>query len=136
MTILTLAVAALLPASPASAHLAGITAKTHHHHAPLQHGRCHTKACFDRVWQKEHPAPPISELEACIIRKESGGDPQAVSGIYSGIGQWEQSRWESDGGLRYAPSPTGATYAQQEKVLRGEGEAGMIDQQGQYDGCG
>lgn len=77
----------------------------------------------------------MSGLEACIIRNESGGDPYAVNGIYSGIGQWEQSRWESDGGKRYAETPTGASYAEQEKVLRGEGEAGMIDQQGQYDGC-
>lgn len=78
----------------------------------------------------------MSAHEACIIQKESGGDPNAVSGKYSGIGQWEQSRWESDGGLRYAPTPTQASYAEQEKVLRGEGDAGMSQQQGQYDGCG
>ena len=78
---------------------------------------------------------PMSALEACIIQHESGGNPQAVSGIYMGIGQWEESRWLSDGGGRYAPTPLGASYAEQERILRGEGEAGMIDQQGRWDGC-
>ena len=80
--------------------------------------------------------PVLTAHEACIIQKESGGDPQAVSGIYMGIGQWEESRWLSDGGGRFASTPLGATYAQQEIILRGEGEAGMSQQQGQYDGCG
>ncbi len=78
----------------------------------------------------------MSTLEACIIQHESGGDPRAVNGQYEGIGQWEPAAWASDGGLRYASSPLGASYSQQEAVLRGEGEAGMIQQQGQYDGCG
>jgi hypothetical protein len=83
----------------------------------------------------------MGALEACIIRKESGGDPNAVSGKYEGIGQWSsepppgENRWLSDGGGRYSSTPLGATYAQQERILREEGEAGMIDQQGQYDGC-
>ena len=59
-----------------------------------------------------------------------------MSGIYEGIGQWEPSAWQNDGGTRYASTPLGATYAQQEAVLRGEGEAGMRQQQGIYDGCG
>lgn len=78
----------------------------------------------------------MSVLEACIIQHESGGNPRAVNGIYTGIGQWEQSRWLSDGGGRYSSTPLGASYAEQESVLRGEGEAGMIQQQGIYDGCG
>lgn len=77
----------------------------------------------------------MSSLEACIIQKESGGDPHAVNGQYEGIGQWEPEAWKHDGGLQYAPTPGEASYAEQEAVLRGEGEAGMIDQQGQYDGC-
>lgn len=77
----------------------------------------------------------MSTLEACVIQHESGGDPRAVNGIYEGIGQWEPSRWLSDGGGRYSQTPLGATYAEQERILRGEGEAGMIDQQAQYDGC-
>lgn len=110
----------------------------HHARTLTKHRpRCRTLTCdrrVDRIWAIHHPA--ISAHEACIIQHESGGDPNAVSGIYSGIGQWEQSRWESDGGMRYAPTPTSATYAEQEKVLRGEGDAGMSEQQGQYDGCG
>ncbi len=82
----------------------------------------------------EGPETP-SALESCIIQHESGGNPQAVSGQYEGIGQWEESRWLSDGGGQYASTPLGASYAQQEAVLRDEGEAGMAQQQGQYDGC-
>ncbi len=77
----------------------------------------------------------MSSLEACIISHESGGDPNAVNGIYEGIGQWEPSRWISDGGGRYSSTPLGASYSQQEIILRGEGEAGMREQQAQYDGC-
>ena len=53
-----------------------------------------------------------------------------------GIGQWEESRWLEDGGGRYASTPLGATYAEQAIILAGEEEAGMSQQQGQYDGCG
>jgi hypothetical protein len=132
-------------AGPAAARPATI-ASTHHRPG------CHSLRCdhvADRAYQRHlkrkreareareaREVPPISAHAACIIRKESGGDPKQVTGIYSGIGQWEQSRWESDGGLRYAPTPTQATYAQQVKVLVGEGDAGMSQQQGQYDGCG
>lgn len=106
-------------------------------------GRCDRHA--DRLWNRHElrvrrrrearEAAAVTPLEVCIIQHESGGDPQAVSGQYSGIGQWEQGRWESDGGLRYASTPLGASYSQQERVLRGEGEAGMAEQQGIYDGC-
>lgn len=81
-------------------------------------------------------AVPASGYAACIIQAESGGNPQAVNGRYMGIGQWEQSRWLSDGGGRYAPTPLGATYSQQVAILNGEGAAGMHQQQGQYDHCG
>ena len=78
---------------------------------------------------------PSSGLTACIIQHESGGNPQAVSGQYQGIGQWSPEAWAQDGGTRYAPSPTGASYDQQLSVLNGEGTAGMQQQQAQYDGC-
>lgn len=80
-------------------------------------------------------AASMSALEACIIRNESGGDPNAVNGQYKGIGQWSPWSWSHYSHGKYGPSPLDATYAEQEKVLRGEGEAGMIEQQGQYDGC-
>lgn len=94
-------------------------------------------------WHRQHPPRPpavvlarsMSALEACIISHESGGNPQATNGQYAGIGQWSPAAWAQDGGTRYASSPLGASYAEQEAVLRGEGEAGMRQQQAQYDGC-
>ncbi len=77
----------------------------------------------------------MSSLEACIISHESGGDPNAVNGQYEGIGQWSPTSWRINGGTRYSSTPLGASYSQQEAVLRGEGEAGMIREQGVYDGC-
>lgn len=139
----------MFTATPAQGAVAA--SRQHAHHRFAHHHECWTKRCaangtrlYNAHRRKERERrearearerPPIGALEACIIREESGGDPNAVNGIYSGIGQWEESRWKSDGGLRYGETPTDATYAEQEKVLRGEGEAGMIDQQGQYDGC-
>lgn len=76
-----------------------------------------------------------SNLETCVIQHESGGNPNAVSGQYRGIGQWSPYAWAQDGGTQYASSPTGASYAQQKAVLDGEGDKGMRQQQGQYDGC-
>lgn len=86
---------------------------------------------------RRHPpiAQPASALAACIIWHESGGNPQAVNGQYEGIGQWSPAAWALDGGLRFASTPLGASYSQQVMVLNGEGTAGMIRQQGVYDGC-
>lgn len=80
----------------------------------------------------------MSSLEECVIRNESKGNSQAVnsSSGAAGIGQWIQSTWEADGGTRYASTPLGATREQQLAVLASEGQAGMEQQQGQYDGCG
>ncbi len=80
-------------------------------------------------------ATPASALASCIIQHESGGNPQAVNGQYSGIGQWSPYAWSEDGGRRYASTPLGASYNEQVTVLMGEGAAGMQQQQGQYDGC-
>lgn len=80
-------------------------------------------------------AAPSGGLAACIISHESGGNPEAVNGQYGGIGQWSPTAWQQDGGTRYASSPTGASYAEQVAVLDGEGAAGMVQQQGQWDGC-
>lgn len=74
-------------------------------------------------------------LAGCIIQHESGGNPQATNGQYQGLGQWSPSAWSADGGTRYAPTPSGASAAQQQAVLSSEGAAGMEQQQGQYDGC-
>ncbi len=77
----------------------------------------------------------MGPLEACIISHESSGDPNAVNGQYEGIGQWSPESWASNGGHRYSSTPLGASYSEQEIILRGEGEAGMRREQAQYDGC-
>lgn len=56
-------------------------------------------------------------LAACIVHHESGGDPGAANGQYSGIAQWSPEAWGRMGGTRFASSPTGATYQQQLQVL-------------------
>jgi hypothetical protein len=58
-----------------------------------------------------------SGLAACIVRSESGGNPRAVNGQYSGIAQWSPEAWARMGGTRYASSPTGASYQEQLTVL-------------------
>ncbi len=77
----------------------------------------------------------MGSLEACIIQHESGGNPQAVSGQYTGLAQWEPAAWQEDGGTRFASTPLGATYAQQEQVLREALAAGKSSQWTPYDGC-
>lgn len=112
-----------------------------HHRPGCESARCdhHADRLYNahkRKHREAREANSMSALEQCVITNESKGNPQAVSGVYMGIGQWEDSRWLSDGGGRYGATPLDASYAQQERILRGEGEAGMIEQQGQYDGCG
>lgn len=80
-------------------------------------------------WTVAVPAPPsrppagvmsassTSGLAQCIIRVESHGNTQAVNGQYSGIAQWSPTIWARDGGLRFASSPTGASYEEQVYVL-------------------
>lgn len=93
-------------------------------------------------YRRRHPpvavvaSPGLSSHAQCIIAHESGGSPNAVNGQYEGIGQWSPTAWAEDGGLRYASTPLGASLAEQERVLMGEGDARMSQQQGQYDGCG
>jgi hypothetical protein len=58
-----------------------------------------------------------SSLAQCIIRVESGGNTQARNGQYTGIAQWSPTIWARDGGLRYASSPTGASFEEQVAVL-------------------
>lgn len=76
-----------------------------------------------------------SVLAACIISRESGGNPHATNGQYGGIGQWNAASWARFGGTRYSATPQGASYAQQVAVLNSEGPTNQYSQQGQYDGC-
>lgn len=77
-----------------------------------------------------------SGLVGCIIRSESGGNPQAVNpnGHY-GLGQWDQSTWIADGGGRYASTPLGASAAQQQQIISEQVAAGNTGQWTNYDGC-
>lgn len=80
---------------------------------------------------------PISSsgLEQCIVYRESTNNPQATNGQYEGYGQWSPQQWAADGGTKYAPTPLGASPSEQMQILSSEGTAGMLTQQGQYDGC-
>jgi len=78
---------------------------------------------------------PASGLAACIVRRESSGNPQDVSGQYSGLANWSQEAWQEDGGSRYASTPTGASASQQMAVLNSALAAGKASQWTPYDGC-
>jgi hypothetical protein len=60
---------------------------------------------------------PAGGKAACIVTHESGGNPLARNGQYSGIAQWSQEAWQRHGGTKYAATPTGATKQQQLIVL-------------------
>jgi hypothetical protein len=80
-------------------------------------------------------AAPSSGLAACIVQRESSGNPQDVSGQYSGLANWSQEAWQDDGGTKYAPTPTGASASQQMSVLNSALAAGKSGQWTPYDGC-
>lgn len=79
--------------------------------------------------------PPAGGLASCIISRESGGNPSASNGQYTGIAQWSPSSWAGGGGTKYAPSPTAATYSQQLAVLNSMLASGQSSQWTPYDGC-
>lgn len=75
-------------------------------------------------------------VAACIISRESGGNPTATNGQYGGIAQWSPEAWSRMHGTRYASTPQGATYQQQLQVLSyGLSHYGTGDWK-PYDGCG
>lgn len=75
-------------------------------------------------------------LVQCIISSESGGNPTVVnSSGHAGVGQWALGTWVADGGTRYAPTPTGATYDQQVSIIREQVAAGHAGQWTNYDPC-
>lgn len=74
-------------------------------------------------------------VAACIVSRESGGNPQAVNGQYHGLAQWSPEAWSRMGGHRYASDPLGASYEQQLRVLSyGLAHYGTRDWSA-YDGC-
>jgi hypothetical protein len=74
-------------------------------------------------------------LVSCIVSRESGGNPLATNGRYSGLGQWDQRTWIADGGGRYADTPTQASASQQLDVIRQQVAAGNTGQWTNFDGC-
>jgi hypothetical protein len=97
-----------------------------------------------RVWVRVRAAnaarraalpPPLSSLADCIIARESTWNPQAVNGDHLGLAQWDPNAWATDGGLRYASSPLGASMAEQETVLMWALDHGLAGQWLQWDGC-
>lgn len=80
-----------------------------------------------------HLAP--AGTAACIVQHESGGNPTAQNGQYTGIAQWSPEAWQRHGGTKYAATPTGATKQQQLIVLnQGLSRYGCRDWC-PYDGC-
>ena len=87
-------------------------------------------------WARLHPpvARPESWLASCIIQRESGGNPQAVNGQYTGLAQWSPSSWAGGGGTRYSSTPLGASYSEQVTVLN-DMLPSQASQWTPYDGC-
>lgn len=67
---------------------------------PAWRHACHTRACHRRVTNQRRRRvvrpylPWLHRLEAC----ESGGDPDAVAGPYTGLHQFDRQTWHSVGG--------------------------------------
>lgn len=81
------------------------------------------------------PSYTPTGVAACIVERESGGNPQATNGQYHGIAQWGHPAWVKDGGLKYSYDPLGATYEQQLLVLSyGLSHFGSGDWSN-FDGC-
>ncbi len=132
------------------AHQSRHVSKRHHriHHLGFfrHHRECRTFRCArhgDRLYvahmarkrARELARRPVSSLEACIIRTESGGNPDAVNGQYTGIAQWSPTAWAVQGGTRYSSTPLGASYAEQETILREALAAGRSGEWTPYDPC-
>lgn len=67
---------------------------------PAWRHACHTRACHRRVTNQRRRRvvrpylPWLHRLEQC----ESGGDPDAVAGPYTGLHQFDRQTWHSVGG--------------------------------------
>lgn len=73
---------------------------------------------------------------ACIVTRESHGDPTANNGSHFGIAQWSYEAWDRMGGRRYADRADHAPYQDQLLVLsHGLLVYGTRDWK-PYDGCG
>lgn len=74
-------------------------------------------------------------VAACIVSRESGGNPRANNGSHFGIAQWSNEAWARMGGLRYASRADYASYQDQLRVLSdGLARYGTADWH-TWDGC-
>jgi hypothetical protein len=83
------------------------------------------------------PVSAPTGIAACIVYRESRGNPQASNGTHFGIAQWSYSTWRAHHGpeMTGASDPRGASYQQQLQVLsRALAEVGSGDWS-PYDGC-
>lgn len=93
------------------------------HGTVVQNKACQARvckaSCRHRLARKalRARAASVSGLARCIAHFESTDNPQATNGSHSGLGQWTAEAWARHGGLRFASSPTGATYDQQLIVI-------------------
>lgn len=81
-------------------------------------------------------ASSTTGLAQCIIQNESSGIPTASNPSgHSGLAGWSAYVWARDGGLRYASTPTGASFEEQVAVLNtGLANHGCADWC-PFDGC-
>lgn len=74
---------------------------------------------------------------ACIVTRESHGDPNASNGTHFGIAQWSLQTWRAHGGpqMTGASDPRGASYQQQLMVLSHALATVGSGDWSPYDGC-
>lgn len=83
------------------------------------------------------PVAAPTGIAACIVYRESRGNPQASNGTHFGIAQWSLSTWRAHHGpeMTGASDPRGASYQAQLQVLsRALATVGSGDWS-PYDGC-
>lgn len=80
---------------------------------------------------------PGSSQAACIISRESGGNPQASNGTHFGIAQWSPATWVAHGGpaMTGQTDPRNASYGQQVAVLNHALQTVGSGDWSPYDGC-
>jgi hypothetical protein len=69
-----------------------------------QHHRtgCRSRACYRRVWIKEHPAPkypPPTAADLCLGYHETTNNPAERNPPYSGEVEWEAGTWQAAEGV-------------------------------------
>jgi hypothetical protein len=83
------------------------------------------------------PVGTPTGIAACIVARESGGDPQASNGTHFGIAQWSLSTWRAQHGpeMTGVYDPRQASYQQQLAVLNHALATVGSGDWTPYDGC-